>query len=62
VIGTTNGRPIVIADARGLQHSDNTIDEAAVLRMLDDRGVVDRITRRHQVVALARAYDQAILR
>ncbi len=59
VVGTTKRRPIVIDDARDLERSDKTIDEAAVLRVLDKHGIVDRITRRQQFAALARAYDQA---
>ena len=59
VIGATKGRPIVITDARDLQRADKTIDEAAVLRVLDKHGIADRITRRQQVAALTRAYDQA---
>jgi carbon-monoxide dehydrogenase medium subunit len=62
VIGTAKRRPIVVADARAPSRSDKRIDEAAVLRVLDEHGVVDRIARRHQVVALARAYDQAMQR
>jgi carbon-monoxide dehydrogenase medium subunit len=62
VIGTPHGRPIVVEDARSLSRSNKSIDEGAVLRVLDEHGVVDRIARRHQVVALARAYDQAMMR
>jgi carbon-monoxide dehydrogenase medium subunit len=60
VIGTTERRPIVLANARQLARTDKGIDEAAVLRELDKHGVVDRISRRQQMVALARAYDQAM--
>ncbi len=60
VIGATKGRPIVIADARELQRSDKTIDEAAVLRVFDKHGIVDHVSRRQKITALARAYNQAM--
>jgi carbon-monoxide dehydrogenase medium subunit len=58
VIGATQDRPIVVADARELWNG--TLDEAAVLRLLDKHGIVDRISRRQRVAALARACDQAV--
>jgi carbon-monoxide dehydrogenase medium subunit len=58
VIGATQGRPIVVTDARELWNG--TLDETAVLRLLDKHGIVDRISRRQRVAALARAYDQAV--
>lgn len=60
VIGATHGRPIVVADARELCTDKGTLDEAAVLRLLDEHGITDRISRRQRVAALARAYDQAV--
>ena len=60
VIGATKGRPIVITDARDLQRADKSIDEDAILRVLDKHGVVDRIARRQKLAALARAYNQAM--
>ena len=60
VIGATKGRPIVVADARALQGNLGKLDETAVSRLLDKHGIADRITRRQQVAALTRAYDQAM--
>jgi aerobic carbon-monoxide dehydrogenase medium subunit len=59
VIGATKGRPIVIADARDLRRADETLDEAALLCVLDQHGIADRVTRSQQVAALTRAYAQA---
>jgi aerobic carbon-monoxide dehydrogenase medium subunit len=58
VIGATQDRPIVVADAHELWNG--TLDEAAVLRLLDKHGIVDHISRRQRVAALARACDQAV--
>jgi carbon-monoxide dehydrogenase medium subunit len=66
VIGATRGRPIVVEDARELRHAaitsagSETLDETAVLRLLDKNGIVDRIARRQHTVVLARAYDHAM--
>jgi aerobic carbon-monoxide dehydrogenase medium subunit len=66
VIGATRGRPIVVEDARELRHTattsagSETLDETAVLRLLDKNGIVDRIARRQHTVVLARAYDHAM--
>jgi len=59
VIGATKGRPIVIADARELWRADQSFDEAALLRVLDQHGIADRISRSQRVAALTRAYQQA---
>jgi aerobic carbon-monoxide dehydrogenase medium subunit len=60
VIGATKTRPIVVDDASGLLSGDSTIDEARVLRVLDQHGITDLVSRRQQVAALTRAYDQAM--
>jgi carbon-monoxide dehydrogenase medium subunit len=60
VIGATKGRPIVLGDGRDLRRGDKGIDEAGVLRLLDQHGITDPVTRRQQVAALARAYEQAM--
>src|SRR5262249_22205089 len=59
VIGATHGRPIVVPDARYLQRSDKSLDEAAVLRVLDQAGIAEHAARRQHVAALARAYQRA---
>ena len=58
VIGATKSRPIVIADARQLARVDKSIDEAAVLRVLDAQGITDRFARHQQIAALTRACQQ----
>ena len=60
VIGATHGRPIVLPDARHLQRSDKTLDEAAVLRVIDQHEIADRARRRQHLAAAARAYQQAM--
>ncbi len=60
VIGSTKGRPIVVANASNLQRADKTIDEAAIMYIFDRHGIVDRVTRRQKMTALVRAYDQTI--
>lgn len=65
VIGATGGRPIVVEDARVLRQGKASpaetfaVDEAAVLRLLGQGGVVDAIARRQHLVVLQRAFDQA---
>jgi len=59
VIGATHGRPIVVADARTLLRQDATLDENAVLALLDRHNVSDPAARHQQVAALSRAYQQA---
>jgi carbon-monoxide dehydrogenase medium subunit len=60
VIGATHGPPIVLPDARHLQRSDKTLDEAAVLRVLDQHGIAERAARRQHLAAIARAYQAAV--
>jgi aerobic carbon-monoxide dehydrogenase medium subunit len=66
VIGATRGRPIVVEDAHALRHAastsdgSQTLDETAVLRLLDKNGIVDRIARRQHIAVLARAYCHAM--
>jgi carbon-monoxide dehydrogenase medium subunit len=59
VIGATGGKPIVIPDARELRRADKSIDDAAVLRILDRHAITDRFARRQHVAAVSRAYGQA---
>jgi aerobic carbon-monoxide dehydrogenase medium subunit len=59
-IGATRGAPIVLSEAHSLQGTNRTIDETAVLRLLDKHGICDRIVRRLKLAALTRAYVQAI--
>ena len=59
VIGATKGRPIVIANASELRRADQTFDEAALLHVLDQHGIADRISRPQRIAALTRAYQQA---
>jgi aerobic carbon-monoxide dehydrogenase medium subunit len=66
VIGATQGRPIVVEDARELLYDRSRsqaawiLDQTAVLQLLDKKGILDPIARRHHVVMLQRALDQAI--
>ena len=59
VIGATPGRPIVIVDLSELQGANKTIDEAAILRVLDRHGISNSVVCRQQMAALSRAYQQA---
>jgi len=64
VMGATGGRPLVIDDARVVRKNGSSpgaafaLDEAAVLRLLDQAGVVDPVARRQHIVVLQRAFDQ----
>jgi carbon-monoxide dehydrogenase medium subunit len=59
VIGATQGRPIVMPDWCELQRADQTIDETAILHVLDRHGITNSVARRQQMAALSRAYEQA---
>jgi aerobic carbon-monoxide dehydrogenase medium subunit len=65
VIGATGGKPVVVDDARAVLKDGSptrkpfALDEAAVLRLLDQAGIADRVTRRQHIVVLQRAFDQA---
>lgn len=66
VIGATQGRPIVIADARafgrdGSSITDVGLDEEAVSRLFDQRGITNKVARRQHLAVLQRAFDQATL-
>ena len=60
VMGATQGKPIVVRDARELQRNDKDLDEDAILRVLEQHGIADRISRRRRVAAVARAWHQAM--
>ena len=66
VIGATEGRPIVIDDARGLfaeipqAGSAARLDETAVLELLRRAGIVAPAKQRLHMTALARAAAQAV--
>jgi carbon-monoxide dehydrogenase medium subunit len=60
VVGATQGRPIVVTDARELLRRDGTgLDEAAVHCLFDRHGITDRVARRQHAAVMARALDQA---
>jgi len=59
VIGATQGKPIVVADARELQRPGRMLDENAVIRVLERHGITNTLVRRQQFAALSRAYVQA---
>jgi aerobic carbon-monoxide dehydrogenase medium subunit len=59
VIGATGGRPIVIADAHGLKNSGGQLDQEALARLMEARGIRSRVERRQKVAAVERAYGQA---
>jgi aerobic carbon-monoxide dehydrogenase medium subunit len=57
VIGATKGRPIVLADTR--QVLDGTgINEAALVRFLQQHGIIERAAQHQQLAAVTRAYGQ----
>jgi aerobic carbon-monoxide dehydrogenase medium subunit len=58
VIGATHGKPILVADAKPLLGRDNSLDEAAVLALLDRNNIRDNTARHQQLAALSRAYRQ----
>jgi carbon-monoxide dehydrogenase medium subunit len=60
VIGATHGKPIVVADAKPLLGQDKSLDEAAILALLDRNNIIDHTARRQQVAALSRAHRQAV--
>jgi carbon-monoxide dehydrogenase medium subunit len=60
VIGATHGKPIVIPDARSLLGRDKSIDNSAVLTLLDRHNINDVTARQQQIAALSRAYGQAM--
>jgi len=60
VIGATRGKPIVVADAKPLIGRDKSLDEAAILALLDRNNIRDHTARQQQVAALSRAYRQAL--
>jgi aerobic carbon-monoxide dehydrogenase medium subunit len=59
VIGATGGRPIVIADVHGLKNSCGQLDQEALARVMEARGIRSRVERRQKVAAVQRAYRQA---
>ena len=63
VIGATRGKPIVVTNDRMLTRRDGspnqTLDEDAVLRLLDEHKVTDHASRRQHVAVLRRALLQA---
>lgn len=60
VIGATHGKPIVVPDAKLLLGRDKSLDQAAILALLDHNNIRDHTARRQQVAALSRAYRQAV--
>jgi carbon-monoxide dehydrogenase medium subunit len=56
VIGATESRPIVVADAGHLV-GEREIDRKAADRLIEERGMSDPIERRIHVAALARAVE-----
>lgn len=65
VIGATNGRPIVISDARPMLHTrsslkDVVLDSSEILRVFDQHGILGPVARQQHLVALQRALSQAV--
>jgi carbon-monoxide dehydrogenase medium subunit len=64
VMGATHGKPIVVEDARavfgGRAGDDDSFDEAAAARLLDQHGLRDSIARRLHLTALHRAGLEAL--
>jgi aerobic carbon-monoxide dehydrogenase medium subunit len=61
VIGATGGRPIVISDPDCLKNRRGQFDQETLARLLEARGIRNRIERRQKVAAVERAYRQAAL-
>lgn len=59
VIGGTGGRPIVIEDAHGLKNPGGHLDQDALARLMEARGIRSRVDRRQKEAAVERAYRQA---
>jgi carbon-monoxide dehydrogenase medium subunit len=67
VIGATSGRPIVVDDARllvcGPSSADKPIlDQTEVLKLFDRHGILNDCARQQHLVALQRAFSQAMSR
>lgn len=60
VIGATQGKPIVIPDAKPLMGRDNSLNQGAVMALLDRNNISDPTARHQQVAALSRAYRQVM--
>jgi carbon-monoxide dehydrogenase medium subunit len=60
VIGATHGKPIVVPDAKQLVGRDRSLDESAILAVLDRNNISDHTARHQQVAALSRAYREAM--
>ena len=60
VIGATHGKPIIVPDAKPLLGRDKSLDEAAILALLDRNNIRDHTARHQQVAALSRAHRQAV--
>jgi aerobic carbon-monoxide dehydrogenase medium subunit len=60
VIGATHGKPIVVSDAKPLLGVDGSLDEAAILALLDRNNIRNQTARHQQVAALSRAHRQAV--
>ena len=60
VIGATHGKPIVVPDAKPLLGRDESLDEVAILALLDRNNIRDHTARHQQVAALSRAHRQAV--
>ncbi len=60
VIGATHGKPIVVPDAKPLLRRDRSLDEPAILALLDRNNIRDLTARQQQVAALSRAHRQAV--
>jgi carbon-monoxide dehydrogenase medium subunit len=60
VVGATHGKPIVIPDGKPLVGRDKSLDEGAILALLDRNNIIDHTARQQQVAALSRAYRHAV--
>lgn len=60
VIGATHGKPIVVPDAKRLRGCNVSLNETAILGLLDQNGISDHTARHQQVAALSRAYRQTV--
>lgn len=65
VIGATSGRPVVVDDARLLLYGPSSgekpvLDPAKILKLFDRHGILNAVARQQHLVALQRAFSQAM--
>ncbi|HKS86171.1 MAG TPA: FAD binding domain-containing protein [Pseudolabrys sp.] len=59
VLAAANGRPIVIPDMSPLRNKEGHIDDASLVQVLENNGIINRVDSRQKSAAIKRAYRQA---